>query len=140
MCLGPVVFLDPDYTSPITQGWIRQVSLGSWTTTFRHWMTTCQSSPPPGPSAAAAQGLAHTFSMYQHLHYEEKILPSCQAQTSKKPVQSLSHLIGYCNNDQRLTIAKIRSLCPLHQVAVHKRACPATGELLTHFWLHGHFF
>lgn len=34
MCLGPVVFLHPDFTLPITQEWVRQVPLGSRMTTL----------------------------------------------------------------------------------------------------------
>lgn len=90
---------------------------------FRHWMTTCQSPPPTSPfPAAAAQGLAHTFSTSQHLHCEGKIFHSYQAQTSKKPLQSLSHLTGYCNNDWRLTLAKIRSSCPFVGLTSHRGA------------------
>lgn len=126
--------------SPITQGWIRQVPLGSWMTTLGIGQQLARALHQLALFLLhTAQGLAHTLSTFQHLNCEEKVFPSYQAQTSKKPLQSLSHLIGYCNNDGRLILAKIRSLCPLHQVAVHKSAWPATGKFLTYFWLHGYF-
>lgn len=110
----PVVFPDPDFTlfllSFKTLGWVRQVPLGS-----KISCTRCQ-------LATALHQLA-LFKLLQHKDWHTPSLhPSTftmrkryyfllikQAQTSKRPLQSLCPLTGYCKNDHRLTLTKIKS-------------------------------
>lgn len=98
-----------------TLGWVRQVPLGS-----KISCTRCQ-------LATALHQLA-LFKLLQHKDWHTPSLhPSTftmrkryyfllikQAQTSKGPLQSLCPLTGYCKNDHRLTLTKIKSSWPLH--------------------------